>query len=306
MMEFEIVNVGQGNFNVLKLLHFNLFYDMGAPVDTSESIIELNIIKNNEDLFNNDFGVVISHWDVDHYRLIISLDSLKKLDNIRFFIYPDDPPTTTSKKALSIIQKYIGSEDLHPIPNIKDKIEASVVVKDIIERGDTPYAEFEDNFVLKLIDGQQSTMISRNLDFISKHIFGCTADYYPKSIRLYHSAKRADRNKNSLLLSIKYSDNSYVFLTGDSYYRDINKYLFKWVGFADKVCFVVPHHGGRAGKFDLSYLTFNKGKAIISVGKDNRYKHPLPSNVGELESIFGNVNVKATTGLIGNITISLK
>lgn len=70
--------------------------------------------------------------------------------------------------------------------------------------------------------------------------------------------------------------------------------------------FIVPHHGGGAGKFALGNLnlTKRKGEVIISVG-DNSYGHPLMCNIMDLKQKFSNISVYRTDKMKNNIVRKL-
>ncbi|MDO5858614.1 hypothetical protein Q2490_15115 [Myroides odoratimimus] len=285
-MELEIVNVGQGNWNVFQIFGVNIFYDLGACKNESETNILNNIIKNNKKLFDREFGVVISHWDIDHYRLIISLEKLGYLKNMKFFVCPENLPTLTSEKAYKIIEAYLSLDDIYKIPNIE---KGAIIGK----RGETPYKHFEVKAFNKMF---KKPKVFYKLDIITNSDTTRTTNLLTVEIRLYHSVERKNRNKNSLVMVINYSLDDYIVFTGDSYYRDLNEYIFKDLSSStSNVHFVVPHHGGAAGKFMLDNLKFQKGKAFISVGKDNSYGHPNIDYVRDLKVQFGSENVLMTT-----------
>ncbi|MFM9402741.1 hypothetical protein ACKLNQ_12480 [Myroides odoratimimus] len=276
-MELQIINVGQGNWNVLKMSYSNLFYDLGTCKNENESNIKKNIIDKNSEFFDKPFGVVISHWDVDHYRLIISLEKDKKLGNVMFFVCPENRPTLTAQKAYNIIKKTTKAL-VFEVPNLA---KGSIIGR----RGETPYKRFCDNLF-------NHPLLQKDLNAIN-YLFGSNNSFFP-SLSLYHSVERKNRNKNSLILVLNYSVNDYVIFTGDSYYRDLDNYVLSGLDpNMNNIYLIVPHHGGAAGKFMLNNLSFKTAEAFISVGK-NHYGHPLKKNINYLEMKFSNYNVFRT------------
>lgn len=100
-------------------------------------------------------------------------------------------------------------------------------------------------------------------------------------IVIYNAEHHKNRNISGLLLTVKSSKAS-VILSGDAYYEQISRNIIPHLNFKHIHHLVVPHHGGKAGKYIYSkapLMTF--GKAIISVGP-NRHKHPLSIYISAL------------------------
>ncbi|KOS61639.1 aldolase [Lysinibacillus agricola] len=85
-----IRDVGCGNWNEIIWDDFHLIYDLGGDVKFKES--EMNTIINRANLTKK-FNVVISHWDLDHYRAILDLNDtqIKLMENI---VVPSKMPNT--------------------------------------------------------------------------------------------------------------------------------------------------------------------------------------------------------------------
>jgi len=316
-MELEVVNVGQGNFNVIKIGGFNLFYDLGAPLQAKEVDVD-DIVSRNCSLFNTEFGVLISHWDVDHYRLIFNLEKVGKLKNMKFLICPNHLPNMTSIKAFDIV--VAKNIYIHTIYNIKNNTCFKNTTNIKVNRGDTPYSKVQfSNLALESV----TDLITLCKRLSANFLYNCNKKYlrvllgsycYQKDLiclDLFHSVNKADRNKNSLVLVLKYQNkasiNNYVVFTGDCHYSDLDKFILSTLDFPlNEVYLVVPHHGGGAGKFILDNLNLpnGKGEAIISVGH-NPYGHPLLGNIMDLRKKFPNTIVFRTDKMTNNIVRAL-
>ncbi|MGJ1436087.1 hypothetical protein [Sphingobacterium siyangense] len=106
-----------------------------------------------------------------------------------------------------------------------------------------------------------------------------------KQIVLFNSEFHKNRNLSGLSLLIK-TANSSIVLAADANYDQISAYILPHLNYKHTHNLVVPHHGGKAGKY--IYNTPNgvlKGLAVISVGF-NHYKHPIAAYVDALRSNF--------------------
>jgi beta-lactamase superfamily II metal-dependent hydrolase len=100
---------------------------------------------------------------------------------------------------------------------------------------------------------------------------------------LYNACQNRSRNKSGIALSIRKSATS-VILSGDYDYSQISKYMLPDFNYKCSHYLVVPHHGGKAGKFVYAASPLNiLEDAIISVGP-NPYcpRHPHMSNINNL------------------------
>lgn len=106
-----------------------------------------------------------------------------------------------------------------------------------------------------------------------------------KQIVLFNSEFHKNRNLSGLALLIK-TANSSIILPADADYDQISTSILPHLNYKHTHNLVVPHHGGKAGKY--IYNTPNgvlKGLAVISVGF-NHYKHPIAAYVDALRSNF--------------------
>jgi hypothetical protein len=119
---------------------------------------------------------------------------------------------------------------------------------------------------------------------------------------IYNSQYHKDRNVSGILLSLKTADSSVIF-SGDSHYSQVSTCILPHLNFSHKHYLIVPHHGGKGGK----YVYNNPGKiqyesAIISVGR-NGYGHPKPHYATALKADFR--IFKKTSLTKSDITINL-
>ena len=96
---------------------------------------------------------------------------------------------------------------------------------------------------------------------------------YSSQIVFYNSQYHKDRNISGLVLTLKTAKASVIFC-GDCQYLQLSQFVLPHLNYSHEHYLIVPHHGGKSGK----YIYNNPGKilfkeAIISVGK-NTYNHP--------------------------------
>ena len=93
------------------------------------------------------------------------------------------------------------------------------------------------------------------------------------TVMVYNGQEYKDRNISCIVLTVS-TQNSSVILSADSHYDQISNYILPNLT-APNHYLIVPHHGGKAGKFIYNIHTGVKPiEAIISVGR-NSYGHPL-------------------------------
>lgn len=111
----------------------------------------------------------------------------------------------------------------------------------------------------------------RSSSKLEKNYLTANGDYL-----LFNAAKSRWRNKSGLGLAIR-KKNISIVLPGDYDYRQVSDFILCELGYSCNHYLIVPHHGGKAGKFIYNNSKFNSLKeAIISVGL-NPYKPPHPS-----------------------------
>ncbi len=108
-------NVGQGSWNeIIVDKQTRLIFDIGTHYLTKQSDI-LSMLKDKEHIFLEDKpGIIISHWDIDHYHYLIGLSD-EALKSIRFFCARNYLPTKTSRMIYFKIERLIGRMSVYPI-----------------------------------------------------------------------------------------------------------------------------------------------------------------------------------------------
>ena len=102
-------------------------------------------------------------------------------------------------------------------------------------------------------------------------------------VLVFNGSKDRDRNKCGICLIIK-TNKVNIILSADHHYDQISRYLLPFLTYPSKHYLVVPHHGGKAGKFEYNMSKNLTPKlAIISVGK-NSYGHPFKRYTNELHN----------------------
>jgi hypothetical protein len=98
---------------------------------------------------------------------------------------------------------------------------------------------------------------------------------------LFNSEYHKNRNVSGMVVTVKTKDGS-VILSGDVHYNQISKFVLPSLNYRHSHNLVVPHHGGKAGKYTYRMpFGVKLSNAIISVGA-NSYHHPLESYVNAL------------------------
>lgn len=108
-------NVGQGSWNELFVDNkLKLIFDIGTSYQAKRVQVEkLNLGR--EELIQKDKpGVIISHWDIDHYHCLIPMSD-ETLSSIQFFCFRNYLPTLTSRKIYSRIRELLSSKNVYPI-----------------------------------------------------------------------------------------------------------------------------------------------------------------------------------------------
>lgn len=122
---------------------------------------------------------------------------------------------------------------------------------------------------------------------------------------LYIGKKSKSINKSGLALAVK-SSNDVTILGADHTNKQIWEGIYSHS--IDKLAYnrlnvVVPHHGGKCGKINMSHICINPGIAAISVGK-NTYKHPNQATIDDYENL--GFDIKRTDWERKNILIEMK
>ena len=129
--EFVLVNdVGQGNWNEYHCgnnipLVFDIGADRYASNKSARSLIG-QILPQYQSLEKKPV-VIISHWDLDHYRCLLSMSDLE-INLFDCFIVMETLPTATAKKAYDLIEKNLGVNILAVTERLPTKKAASLMI----------------------------------------------------------------------------------------------------------------------------------------------------------------------------------
>ena len=237
-LKLKVNNVGQANWNEIISYDKVIFvYDMGAPINASIQDVRNNYIEKYAQSYQQDAPwLIISHWDKDHIHslCVMNDDELKCFKGV---ICPFNMKSVVSKRLYGRLKKAVGSQKMYSYKNRQRD-----------HRYEYPRLQriFE-NHGMWLFLGEES----RNINY-------------------------------SGIVMVVSGNNSHAVLTGDCLNIQAcyaTRYS-RFVGGAAKGhVLVIPHHGGKLKKqnvfnyFRLSSSTYPR-KAVVSVGKDNPYKHP--------------------------------
>lgn len=95
-----VVNCGQGNWNEIHSKSEVLIYDTGASSRYSSTQIKNLVTKRFSQFKGKSIGIVISHWDMDHFQALKHLDK-KQLSQINSVFGPSNiPPSNVYKSAI--------------------------------------------------------------------------------------------------------------------------------------------------------------------------------------------------------------
>lgn len=134
------------------------------------------------------------------------------------------------------------------------------------------------------------------------HTFFTPLTPIAKSVVLYNSQYHKNRNISGLVITVKTKSGSIV-LSGDAHYEQISRDILPHLNYKHNHNLVVPHHGGKAGKYHYNIPTLvSVCEAIISVGV-NRYGHPCAFHIASLKT--SGFTIKQTNLTATDIVISI-
>jgi beta-lactamase superfamily II metal-dependent hydrolase len=115
-------------------------------------------------------------------------------------------------------------------------------------------------------------------------------------IKLFRSSPTRSRNLDSIVIFLEGNNNSVLF-SGDNTYEKIFDYVLTICQPHVPLNFILPHHGGRAGNFNIStWTTLPLENIIISFCEKNSYGHPLPKNLKVSQKLLGSKPLLVTNG----------
>jgi len=114
-LSVTIRNVGQGNWNEINENgKTSIVFDAGASMYATRTDIR-NIIGNRAVKYSTEKpGLILSHWDKDHYHSLIGMTDAE-LANFSFFICRDRVPNLSSRILFGRIISAIGSANTYTI-----------------------------------------------------------------------------------------------------------------------------------------------------------------------------------------------
>lgn len=125
-----VKNVGQGNWNeVYAENRCRIIYDLGASIHFSS--LEVKQVVKSTNAFLDSPSLIISHWDVDHYKAIFQIEDTL-INQLCCVMCPSILPNLTSKRAFKILQEncgYINTISPSNLRKVKRKVSLEVLFK---------------------------------------------------------------------------------------------------------------------------------------------------------------------------------
>lgn len=239
-IQVSVRNVGQGSWNEISNgERVKLLFDMGTAYTASKTFVRELVDERIQDIQKDQPGLIISHWDVDHYHCLKSF-SESELSKLGFVICRNNLPNLTSQSVFDSLQNAL-EEKVFPIAAFEK-----------------PREKLKHCLLKRLNSGSGNLLI-------------------------YNGCEHRNRNQSAICCVVR-NKNTSVVLSADLHYNQVSECILPDLGFQNKHYLVVPHHGGKAGKF---VYDLNNGvephTAIISVGK-NSYGHPLEKYIRKLKA----------------------
>lgn len=252
-LKLKVNNVGQANWNeIISDNHTILVYDMGAPINASFHEIKSNYIEKYAKTYQQDTTwLIISHWDKDHIHglCVMSDDELKCFKGV---LCPFNMRSVVSKRLFVRIKNSVGLDRMY---------------------------------------SYKSRQRDSRFGYPRLHKI-----FENKGIWLFLGEESRNINYSGIVMVVS-GNKSHAVLTGDCLNVQAC-YATRYARFigrsANGHVLVVPHHGGVLKKqsvlnyFRLSSETHPR-KAIVSVGKNNPYRHPDDRTISFFENIMGNL-----------------
>ncbi len=131
----RVMNIGQGNWNEYHIGNrIPLVFDLGTSIKASDLDVRIFVNKISPQYASLATKpiVVISHWDLDHYRCLLGMTP-KEIEYFGVFIVVEALPTATAHKAYDLIMK-APKVKVVAIPTYgKSKSKIPVMFKDSIK-----------------------------------------------------------------------------------------------------------------------------------------------------------------------------
>jgi beta-lactamase superfamily II metal-dependent hydrolase len=134
--------------------------------------------------------------------------------------------------------------------------------------------------------------IEREIGIRFIRLFNANGDGAPKDylkpllpsgsiVQIYNAVKTRKRNSSGIVCKLETKD-SVVMFTSDHHYDQIKKHISGRLKKENEI-FIVPHHGGIAGKIVFPNVGIIQRTAVVSVGK-NQYGHPRDEVINAIKS----------------------
>lgn len=123
-------DVGQGNWNeIYSDGKCRIVYDIGCPIFAKRTEVD-DLIKGRKEILNTDNpGLIISHWDLDHYHCLCTTDEAI-LKSFKYIIAPSYAPSLTSRIILSkLVNQYPSKFIATSFPKPEEKKPYNPMIK---------------------------------------------------------------------------------------------------------------------------------------------------------------------------------
>jgi beta-lactamase superfamily II metal-dependent hydrolase len=236
-----IRNVGQGNWNeIYDIEGCKIIYDIGASIRYTN--IQVKNLVNNSNAFSYNPSLLISHWDIDHYRGVFQLDE-NQIGNICCVYAPAKIPNLTTVNAINKLRNL--NVPLYFIPEqMNRKVPRRISLEKIISdncialfRGESSSDRNKSGLVLSIWQKTESIILAG--DHYYYQIFEDVATELPLNVRInivtpHHGGKAGSLNK---FRKGRVKANIAVTSTGDNSYghpfaeneRHLKRIGFYWV-----------------------------------------------------------------------------
>lgn len=102
-----IRSVGQGNWNEIHDGKIRLVYDAGTAWTATHKQVQALVATRSQQYEDDRPGFVLSHWDVDHYHLLLGM-SIATAQSFKYFVCRGKLPNLTSRRAMAMISNVIA------------------------------------------------------------------------------------------------------------------------------------------------------------------------------------------------------
>jgi len=245
-LKLTVADVGQANMNILSVDGKpSLIFDAGAPLTSSRQQVSQIISKYLRSA--KDCTLVISHWDLDHYKCLMQMTGRQMSIKFRQVICSDQTKSVSSQRILERLRSVLGGRVFCLRPPERERY--------------TPYPvmhPFARNGRISIYIGEYST----NINYCGMNVF---IDGTRCSVQMTGDcmlAQADDVISNQFIMGQLCSPDHVLVAPHHGGYlgEEVLRYNSK------------------------SHI--NPYGAVISVGADNRYGHPAPATMNFLAKVF--------------------